>query len=290
MKQAGSDIPALGVGLGLRRAHFGALLSDLPPEIEWFEIAPENYINIGGWVYRDFEALASMRPIITHSVSISLGSLDPLNDIFLKQLKSFIDEHQIPIASDHICFSSYKGVQFDDLLPLPFTEEAVKHTAGRIREVQEILEIPFAVENISYYAPSGAPDMSEPEFIRAVIEESGSYLLLDVNNIYVNSVNHAFDPYAYIEQLPLDRIAYVHVAGHLQKKKDFIIDTHGDAVAGPVWKLLDHLAGLTQLPSVMIERDQDIPPIEELIDELKQVRVILDRHQQKKEPQRHVIG
>jgi len=290
MTKAGNDIPALGVGLGLRRAHFGALLANPPSEIEWFEIAPENYIEIGGWVHRDFERLAAIRPIAVHSVSLSLGSLDPLNRPFIKLLKEFIRQHQIPLASDHICFSSYHGVQFDDLLPLPFTWEAVKHIAKKIKRVQETLEVPFAVENISYYAPSGAPEMSEPEFIRAVIEESGALLLLDVNNIYVNSINHDFDPYDYLKQMPLDRIAYVHVAGHFHKKTDFIIDSHGEAVEAPVWKLLDYLAGITSLPAVMIERDQEIPPLEDLVGELSQIHAILNKHGRDQEKIRHVFG
>jgi len=273
-----STLPQLGVGLGLRRAHFGALLDQTPSEIEWFEIAPENYIEIGGWVYRDFCKLAAIRPLIAHSIALSLGSLDPLNKTFIKQLKKFIHDHKIPLASDHICFSSYHQVQFDDLLPLPFTWEAVKHVSKKIRQVQEILEVPFAVENISYYAPSGAPEMTEPEFIRAVIEESGAFLLLDINNVYVNAINHKFDPCDYLKQLPLDKVAYVHMAGHRQQKPDLLIDTHGAKIISDVWQLLDTLAGMTELHSVMIERDNEIPPIEALITELRQVREILDKH------------
>jgi uncharacterized protein (UPF0276 family) len=282
MASMDSNIPALGVGLGLRRAHFNALLGHPPRELEWFEIAPENYMEIGGWVYRDFLKLTEIRPVITHSVSLSLGSIDPLNRTFLKQLKKFIRDHGIPMASDHICFSSFNQVQFDDLLPLPFTEEAVKHISKRIKQVQEILEVPFAAENISYYAPSGAPEMSEPDFIRAVIEESGAWLLLDVNNLYVNSVNHGFDPVEYIRKMPLDRIAYVHMAGHWKKKEGFLIDTHGEEVIFPVWKLFDTLASMTELRSVMIERDSNIPPVEELVVELNHVHEILEKHRRTK--------
>jgi len=276
------EIPKLGVGLGLRRAHFGALLQDLPAEIEWFELAPENYMEIGGQLYRDFCRLVEQRPIISHSVSLSLGSLDPLNKSFLKSLKQFIRRHKIPFASDHICFSSYHQVQFDDLLPLPFTEEAVRHVAKRIKQVSELLEVPFAAENISYYAPAGAPEMSEPEFIKAVIEESQAWLLLDVNNIYVNSINHKFDPYDYLNQMPLERIAYVHVAGHRRKRNTFVLDTHGAEIITPVWQLLDKLAKMTPLPSVMIERDNEIPPLEEIIDELNHVHQIVDPHREEK--------
>lgn len=279
---------ALGVGLGLRRAHFGALLQNLPDAIEWFEVAPENYMEIGGALYRDFCRLREQRTVIAHSISLSLGSLDPLNKIFLKQLKKFIREHRIPLASDHICFSSYHQVQFDDLLPLPFTEEAVKHIAKRIRYVQDFLDVPFAVENISYYAPPGAAEMSEPEFVRAVVEEADAWLLLDVNNIYVNSVNHQFDPYDYLRQIPLERIAYVHVAGHRIKRPTFILDTHGAAVVTPVWQLLEQLAEMTSLSSVMIERDNNIPPIKEMLRELQNVHALVGA--KKQETKRRVAG
>lgn len=274
-------LPHLGVGLGLRRAHFDTLLSHPPEELEWLEIAPENYMEIGGWVHRDFCKLAEMRPVIAHSISLSLGSIDPLNKTFIRQLKKFIGDHHIPLASDHICFSSYNQVQLDDLLPLPFTWEAVRHISKRIKQVQDMLEVPFAVENISYYAPSGAPEMSEADFVRAVIEESGAWLLLDVNNIYVNSVNHRFDPVQYLKKMPLNKIAYVHIAGHWQKHKGFLIDTHGADIIKPVWKLLDTLAEMTELKSVMIERDSEIPPLKELTRELRQIHTILEKHKKK---------
>lgn len=238
-------------------------------------------MDIGGKVYRDFCELSERIPIVAHSVSMSLGSLDPLNRPFFNSLKKFIRRHKIPLASDHISFSSFNGVQFDDLLPLPATEESVRHISKRIRQVADILEVPFAVENPSYYAPAGAPDpayLREEDFISAVIKESGALLLLDVNNIYVNSVNHRFDAYSYLKKLPLDRIAYVHMAGHYRKKEDFILDTHGSEIIHPVWRLLDTLAGSTELPGVMIERDDDIPPIEELSKELRQAHTILQKH------------
>ena len=275
----------LGVGLGLRREHFGSLLDrfkdDFPPEIAWFEVAPENYMEIGGKVYRDFCKLSEKIPIVAHSVSMTLGSLDPLNRPFFKALKKFIHQHHIPLAGDHISFSSFNQVQFDDLLPLPATEESVKHISKRIRQVADMLEVPFAVENPSYYAPAGAPDphyLKEEDFISAIVKESGAFLLLDVNNIYVNSVNHKFDPYAYLKKLPLDKIAYVHIAGHWQKKEGFILDTHGSKIIHPVWRLLDELASMTELPGVMIERDDDIPPLPELLKELRQTQAILNKH------------
>lgn len=266
---------ALGVGLGLRREHYGSLLSNLPSELQWFEVAPENYMEIGGKVYRDFCELAERIPIVAHSVSMSLGSLDPLNKTFLKQLKKFIRTHKIPIASDHICFSSYKGIQFDDLVPLPFTWETVRHISKRIRQVQDFLEIPYAVENVSSYVPVGKAEMTEWDFVRAVVEESGAGLLLDVNNIYVNSVNFGFDPELYLKAMPLDKIAYVHVAGHLRKRKNFILDTHGSEIINPVWKILDRLAEMTEVPAVMIERDANIPPLEDILEEIRHIQKIL---------------
>lgn len=268
-------VPELGVGLGLRREHYGSLLRALPTEIQWFEVAPENYMEIGGKVYRDFCELAERVPVVAHSVSMSLGSLDPLNKVFLKQLKKFLRTHRIPLASDHICFSSYRGVQFDDLVPLPFTWEAVRHISRRIRQVQDFLEVPYAVENISYYVPVGASEMTEWDFVRAVVEESGAGLLLDVNNIYVNSVNFGFDPAVYLKAMPLEKIAYVHIAGHYRKRKDFILDTHGSEIVTPVWRILDALAAMTPVRGIMIERDANIPPLEEILDEVRHIQKIL---------------
>ncbi len=280
------EIPHYGVGLGLRRAHFRALLDNPPKEIQWFEVAPENYMEIGGEIYQDFLRLRDVRPVVCHSVSVSLGSLDPLDRTFLKQLKKFIHDHDIPMASDHLCFASYNQVQFDDLLPLPFTAEAVMHISKRIKQVQDFLEVPYAVENVSYYAPAGANEMMEWEFVNAVLEESGAQLLLDVNNIYVNSVNHKFDPMDYLRAMPFDKIAYVHIAGHRQKRSNFILDTHGAEIITPVWKLLDELASMTPLPNVMIERDGNIPPLQEMLDELNHVHDIVNRHKKTKQVRR----
>jgi uncharacterized protein len=273
--------PQLGIGLGLRREHYGSLLSNFPSELQWFEVAPENYMEIGGKVYKDFCELAERIPVVAHSVSMSLGSLDPLNKTFLKQLRAFIRRHKIPLASDHICFSSFHGVQFDDLVPLPFTWEAVRHIAKRIRQVQDFLEVPYAVENVSYYAPAGAAEMTEWDFVRAVVEESGAGLLLDVNNIYVNSVNFGFDPEAYLRAMPLNKIAYVHIAGHRRKRKNFILDTHGSEIVSPVWEILDKLAAMAPIPGIMIERDANIPPLEEILEEIRHIQKIL------KEPHSH---
>ncbi len=281
MPRVGDRLPTLGIGLGLRREHTGSLLGHFPDELQWFEVAPENYMEIGGKVYRDFCELAERVPVVAHSVSLSLGSLDPLNKPFLKQLKKFIRTHKIPLASDHICFSSYHGVQFDDLVPLPFTWEAVRHVAKRVRRVQDFLEVPYAVENVSYYAPAGAPEMTEWDFVRAVVEESGAGLLLDVNNIYVNSVNFGFDPLDYLRAMPLDKIAYVHIAGHRRKRRNFLLDTHGAEIVTPVWKILDELAAMTPIPGIMIERDANIPPLEEILDEVRHIQRIL------KEPRSH---
>jgi hypothetical protein len=280
-RRAAAGINPSGTGLGLRREHYGSLLGSLPSEIRWFEVAPENYMEIGGKIYRDFCELAERVPVVAHSVSLSLGSLDPLNKTFLRQLKKFIRAHKIPLASDHICFSSYHGVQFDDLVPLPFTWEAVRHVAKRVRQVRDFLEVPFAVENVSYYVPVGAAEMTEWDFVKAVVEESGAGLLLDVNNIYVNSVNFGFDPADYLRAMPLDRIAYVHIAGHRRKRKNFILDTHGAEIVTPVWRLLDDLAALTSIPAIMIERDANIPPLEEILEEVQHIQKIL------KEPHAH---
>lgn len=269
MTSAKEKFGHLGVGLGLRRAHFGTLLAEIPPEIEWFEIAPENYMEIGGKLYRDFCLLAEKLPIRTHSVSLSLGSLDPVDYDYLTKLKSFLDTHKIPTHSDHICFSSYKGIQFDDLIPLPYTEEAIKHTAKKIRQVQDILERPLAVENISSYASAGYNEMDEANFVSAIIEEADCGLLLDINNVYVNSINHQIDAEDFLKKIPHEKITYIHIAGHYQKKPDFILDTHGDQIISPVWELLTKLGAYTSVPNILIERDNNIPPLEQLSSELR---------------------
>ena len=282
MGGAGDDprhrLQSLGVGIGLRRENIDELLAKRPKEIQCLEIAPENYLHTGGKLYRKFRELKEIYPIVAHGLSLSLGSLAPLKKDFLKDLKAFLREHNFPWMSDHLCYSSVLGHEFHDLLPLPFTAEAVAHVVPRIRQIQDYLEMPFAIENVSYYAapvnPSAAPEMPEWEFLAEVAARADCSLLLDVNNIYVNSVNHGFDPIQYIRSIPLERVLHMHLAGHVEYQ-GFLLDNHGAAIIDPVWRLLEEAAKGVKPAAVIIERDHRMPPLEDLVEEVKAAHDIL---------------
>jgi len=269
-----SRIKNLGVGLGLRRENVEDLLSGLPKEIDCLEIAPENYMKTGGKQYRQYRELAERYPIAIHGLSLSLGSRHPLSRTFLKDLKIFLKEAKALWMSDHLCYSSVLGAQFHDLLPLPLSREAIRHIVPRIRRVQDYLEMPFAIENVSYYASAGKDEMPEWEFLAEVAEKADCSLLLDVNNIYVNAVNHRFDPYDYLKKLPYERVLHIHVAGHVQYE-DFLLDTHGAPVIDPVWDLLKYVAARAKPKAVIIERDHNLPDLSESIEEVKIARSIM---------------
>ena len=255
-----------GAGLGLRYSFVGDAVSD-PDKPLWFEIAPENWMGRGGFFRRSLERIRSEREIVCHGLSLSIGSPDPLNIEFLKDLKEFLDYFEISLYSEHISLCSLNGSYIYDLLPLPMTEGMVKHISTRVHRVQEILERPLILENISYY---GVPfsTMKEPEFINSILSESGAYLLLDVNNVYVNSLNHNYDPYSFIDELDLSKVAYIHIAGH-ERFERVIIDTHGAPVKKEVLRLLDYtIAKVGDVP-VLLERDNNIPPYRELKEELR---------------------
>ena len=263
-----------GVGLGLRRENSSALLETNLHTVDVLEVTPENYFHTGGKFYREFCQLAERYPILFHGISLSLGSLKPLDREYLKNVKDFIKDYQPLWYSDHLCYSSVMGSQFHSLLPLPFTEEAIAHVVPRIHQVQDYLGMPLAIENISYYATPGAGEMSEWEFIRQVVERADCGLLLDVNNIYVNSVNFNFDPIAYVAAMPLERVMHIHVAGH-RRLKDFVLDTHGAPIIDPVWEILAAVAERTELPAVIIERDSNLPPIAEQLAEVAKGRAVI---------------
>jgi hypothetical protein len=272
------SIPQLhGAGLGLRRELIPDLRSGIPDTIDFFELAPENWMEIGGVRRKDLRFIAEQRPIIAHGLSLSLGGPAPLDEEFLKRIKRFLDEYQIGLYTEHLSWCSDNGHLYD-LLPIPNTGEAVKHVAARIRRTQDILERRIAVENASYYAAPPSAEMSEPDFIREVVEEANCDLHLDVNNVYVNSVNFSFDPWEFIERLPLERVAYIHVAGHYNEEQDLIIDTHGAEVIDPVWDLLDRTFGRVGTPPTLLERDFNIPPLAELTAEVEQIRRLQRKH------------
>jgi len=262
----------LKTGLGLRR-ELVPFLFQKHPEIDFLELAPENWMELGGKFAKEFEKIADTYPLVCHGLSLSLGSPAALDVSFLKRIKKFLDAYSIPYYSEHLSYCSDSGHLYD-LLPIPFTESAVRYTAKRIRQAQEILERTIAIENVSYYLTPPLSEMSELEFLLRILEEADCRLLLDVNNIYVNSVNHGYDAQTFLQSLPAERIAYVHVAGHYQETKDLIIDTHGADIADPVWKLLKECyKNFGSLPT-LLERDFNIPPFKTLLREVKTIQKI----------------
>ncbi len=264
----------LRAGLGLRRSMLPELeaAGDLRAEVDFFEVAPENWLGIGGRLGKAFRRYTERYPFICHGLSLSLGGPDPLDEIFLQRLKGFLDEHAIALYSEHLSWCS-DGAHLYDLLPIPFTADAVKHVAARIRRTQDILGRRIAVENASFYTPL-ASELSEPEFLLAILAEAGCDLLLDVNNVYVNSVNHRYDARAFIDRIPAERVAYLHVAGHYNEAPDLIVDTHGADVVDPVWQLLEYTYGRIGVKPTLLERDFNIPPLPQLLAELGRVRAV----------------
>ncbi|MDD5036777.1 MAG: DUF692 domain-containing protein [Methylococcaceae bacterium] len=259
-----------GAGLGLRRELMLPLRAKQPSVIDFFEISPENWIDLGGRWAKEFHWFTERYPFIAHGLSLSLGGPAPLDEQFLKKIKAFLDEHRIGLYTEHLSYCS-DGAHLYDLLPIPFTEEAVHYVAARIRRTQEILERRIAVENASYYVASPISEMDELFFIKAVLEEADCDLHLDVNNLYVNSVNHGYDARKFLLGLPGERIVYLHVAGHDRDGPDLIIDTHGQAVIDPVWGLLEAAYDAFGLFPTLLERDFNIPPLEQLVGEVEQI-------------------
>lgn len=264
-----------GSGLGLKRAFMGPLTESPSPLIDFFEVAPENWIKVGGKWGRQFREMAERFPMIGHGLSLSIGGPLPLDQTFLKDLKRFLADHRFALYSEHLSYCSDDGHLYD-LMPIPFTTDAVHYVANRIRQVQDILEQRIAIENVSYYAAPGK-EMDEITFLNAVLEEADCAFLLDINNIYVNSVNHGYDATQFLESIPAERIAYAHIAGHYVEDVDFIVDTHGADVISPVWGLLDKAYQLYGVFPTSLERDFDIPPLEQLLKEVEMIRGIQDR-------------
>jgi uncharacterized protein len=259
-----------GAGLGLRRALLGPLSEPKPAQIDFYEVAPENWMRVGGRLGRQFRALTESHPFCCHGLSLSLGSPAPLDEVFLKELKKFLDTHQIRSYSEHLSYCSDEGHLYD-LMPIPFTEEAVHYVAERIRRAQKILERRIAIENISYYAAPGKA-LDECEFLLAVLDEADCDLLLDVNNVYVNSINHDYDAESFIDAMPANKIVGLHVAGHYVEADDFLIDTHGAAVIDSVWRLLDRVYSNFGVIPTLLERDFNLPPLPELLKELDEIK------------------
>lgn len=264
-----------GAGLGLRRALLGPLQDagagrDGFSGFDFLEVAPENWIQVGGQLGRQFRSYTERYPFVAHGLSLSIGSPAPLDETFLAKLRRFLDGHNIRLYSEHLSYCSDDGHLYD-LMPIPFTEAAADYVAGRIARVQDILGRRIAMENISYYASVGA-EMSELQFINRVLERADCDLLLDVNNIYVNSVNHGYDPLAFLRGLPGERVAYCHIAGHFNEAADLIVDSHGAEVIAKVWSLLGAAYQQFGVMPTLLERDFNFPPLAELLAEVETIR------------------
>lgn len=264
-------------GLGFRRDLVPALREQDMSAIDFFEVSPENWMGMGGRYDAMLREFTEQKPFVAHGLSLSLGSASPLDIAHLAKVKTFLDQHNIDLFTEHLSWCSDDGHLYD-LLPIPLNEDAVTWVAGRIRQTQDILERKIGVENASVYFTPPNSTMSEPEFVRAVVEEADCYLHLDVNNIYVNSQNFNFEGHEYLRQLPLDKTCYIHVAGHYVEDDGFLIDTHGNSVIDPVWVLLRDAYRLepslaTDIPTCL-ERDFNFPELNELIDEVSTIKDI----------------
>jgi len=255
------DLPNLGIGLGLRTVHYGTIIAE-KPMVDWFEILSENYLRTEGRPLDFLEAVAARYPIVMHGVSLSIGSTDPLDRQYLSELRALRDRVQARWVSDHLCWTGVAGKNTHDLLPLPYTEEALAHVVQRVRAVQDFLGAPLALENPSSYAEFAADSMTEWEFLGRLAEEADCALLLDVNNVYVSSRNHGFDPWTYLDAIPMDRVVQCHVAGHTDHGTH-IIDSHIGPVIDPVWQLLGHAYRRANGVSVLLEWDAEIPSFAE---------------------------
>ena len=262
-----------GVGLGLRRGLLEQQDQDFEQfrqTVDFLECAPENWIGVGGKFGESFRRYVERFPMVCHGLSLSLGSPAPLNLELLKAIKQFLDESNVLIYSEHLSYCSDFG-QLYDLMPIPFTEEAVHYVADRIRTTQNVLERQIAVEHVSYYAAPGQA-LSEIEFIRSVVEEADCQLLLDVNNIFVNSVNFGYDPVEFLDHIPSERVCYVHIAGHRVEAEDLRVDTHAASVIEEVWDLLDRTYANFGVIPTLLERDFNFPPLQDLLNEVNRIR------------------
>ena len=262
--------PVQGAGLGLRRSLCEPLSSVSLEQVQFMEVAPENWINVGGRYGAALRRYTEKFPFVIHGLSLSIGSPSGLDWDLLRSIKSFMSEHSIRCYSEHLSYCSDSGHLYD-LMPIPFTEEAVYYVAQRIIQIQDFLGERIAMENVSYYA-APQQEMSEIEFLNAVLAKADCNLLLDVNNIFVNSINHSYDPYEFLTALPGERIAYGHIAGHYEEAEDLRVDTHGADVIDPVWHLLDAAYAEFGVFPTLLERDFNIPSVDELLVEVDQIR------------------
>jgi uncharacterized protein (UPF0276 family) len=265
-------LPARSAGLGLRRALLDQLIEAPAGAFDFLECAPDNWIGVGGVPGDKLAMLSSRHPLSCHGLSLSLGGPDPLDMEFLGRTRDFLDRHHVALYSEHLSYCAADGHLYD-LLPIPFTDEAVRHVAARIAQVQDALGRRIAIENVSYYAaPFQA--LGEADFVNAVLAEADCDLLLDVNNVFVNAINHGYDARAFIDAMPGDRIASIHVAGHYDEADDLKVDTHGAAVKDDVWDLLAHAYERHGVRPTLLERDFNFPPLAALLDEVERIRAL----------------
>ncbi len=248
--------------------------------IDFWEVAPENWSKLGGYYAKQLKQLTSKYAFTTHGLSLSIGSPAPIDVVFVQEVKQFLDTHDIALYSEHLSYCSGQGHLYD-LMPIPFTEEAIRYVVQRIKQVQDILERPLILENVSYYAAPGQ-ELSEQQFIISILEEADCQLLLDVNNIYVNAINHQYDAESFLTAMPTERIAYGHIAGHYDEADDLIVDTHGADVIEPVWKLLEKAYQIHGVFPTLLERDFNIPPLDILMLEVDKIRQLQSRYSNKK--------
>jgi uncharacterized protein len=266
--------PTLGFGLGLRVDHYETILNERPA-VDWFEALTENYLVPGGKPLHHLTRIREHYPMVMHGVSMSIGSAAPLDRTYLEQVKALAQRIEPAWISDHLCWTGVAGKNLHDLMPLPYTDEALKHVASRVRTVQDILGRRILLENVSSYVTFRDSRLSEWDFLRTVAEEADCLILLDVNNIYVSSINHEFDPRDYLAAIPIERVQQIHLAGH-QNHGDYLIDTHDYPVPDPVWALYADAVRRFGRVSTMIERDANIPPLAELQAELTAARRTAD--------------
>jgi uncharacterized protein (UPF0276 family) len=264
------QFPVHGAGLGLRRPLLDKLMAEPPADVDFMEVAPENWIHVGGKVGKKFRFFTERYPFVIHGLSLSIGGPAPLDEQLVRDIRDFMKEHDIRMYSEHLSACSDDGHLYD-LMPIPFTEEAVSHVAGRVQRVQDILGQRMALENVSYYAPLDT-SMNEREFLLAVLEEADCDLMLDINNIVVNSINHRYDAGEFLRAMPAERIRYFHLAGHYVEDEDLRIDTHGTPVDEQAWNLLADAYRLFGPVPTLLERDFNFPPLEELLDEVRRIK------------------
>ncbi|OGT38499.1 MAG: hypothetical protein A3F12_04125 [Gammaproteobacteria bacterium RIFCSPHIGHO2_12_FULL_38_14] len=266
--------PYLGFGLGFRTDHYTTILDEKPP-IDWFEILTENYLVPGGKPLHFLDNIREYYPIVMHGVSMSIGSSDPLDWKYLESVKQLANRVQPKWISDHLCWTGVQGKNMHDLLPLPYTEEAINHVVDRIQQIQDFLGQQILIENVSSYLAYQESTLTEWDFLKEISERADCLILLDVNNIYVSSINHEFNPLDYITAIPHKRVYQIHLAGH-SNMGDYVIDTHDHDIVNPVWDLYAEVLRRFGSISTMIERDDNIPPLSTLLSELNHARKLAE--------------